>query len=178
MVDPGGFTIQPDPEFPPIQQAGEREMLDGMLDYYRACVAVKVAGLDEPLAHRRLGPSATTVAGLVKHLALVEDSWFTNRVAGHPEPEPWASAPDGDPDWEFNSAGDDRLIDLVELYRAACERSRAITTGLSLDIVTALPGPRQWTLRYVLVHLIEETARHLGHLDILRELLDGTIGEP
>jgi hypothetical protein len=115
----------------------------------------------------------------VKHLALVEDSWFTVRFAGHPEPEDWAEADfDVDPDWEFHTALDEPLDDLVALYEAACERSRQAAAGRELDDVGAVErrdGP--FTLRFALVHMLEETARHLGHLDILRELLDGSTGE-
>ena len=124
------------------------------------------------------GPSATSVAGLLKHLALVEDSWFTHRFAGEAEPEPWASVDwDADPDWDFHSAAADPLDDLVELYRRACERSRAVAARHALDDVGVDTSRYEFTLRFILVHLLEETARHLGHLDILIELLTGTTGE-
>lgn len=161
-----------------IRTAGEREMLEMMLDWYRDAVLRKVDGVDAELARTSPLRSGTTIAGLLKHLALVEDSWFHDRFAGRPEPEPWASAPwDDDIDWEFNSARADDLGDLVELYRAACERSRAAAEDRQLDDGAAAAGTRPFTLRYAFVHLIEETARHLGHLDILREYLDGSTGE-
>jgi hypothetical protein len=166
-------------EYPPIHTGDERSVLEGMLDWYREGVIVKVADLAPADARRSPVRSGTTIAGLVKHLALVEDSWFTHRFAGLPEPEPWASAPwDDDRDWEFHSAVDDDLADVVALYRAACERSRSVAAGRDLDDLAAVEARgRPFRLRFALVHLIEETARHLGHLDILREALDGTTGE-
>lgn len=163
--------------FPAVRDADERRLLTGLLDWYREGVAAKVGGLRDEQARRRLVGSPTTVIGVVKHLALVEDSWFAHRFAGGTEPEPWASAPfDVDPDWEFHSALDDRLADVLALYGAACERSRAVCADAELDD-RSRGEERPFTLRFVLVHLIEETARHLGHLDILRELTDGATGE-
>jgi len=152
-------------------------MLLEMLDWYRGGVVAKVAGLSEDGARRRLVASDTTIIGLIKHLALVEDSWCDGRFAGNPEPPVWADAPfDADPDWEFHSAVDEPLADVVALYEAACERSKASYGDADLDDVSR-NSERPFTLRYALVHLIEETARHLGHLDVLRELTDGVTGE-
>ncbi len=157
--------------------APERQMLESMLEWYRQAVLRKVDGIDPHVARTSPLRSGTTIAGLVKHLALVEDSWFHGRFAGQAEPEPWASAPwDDDRDWEFHSANDDDLADVVELYRAACDRSRAAAAGHDLDEPAASTS-RPFTLRFALLHLLEETARHLGHIDILREYLDGSTGE-
>ena len=122
--------------------------------------------------------SGTTIAGLLKHLALVEDSWFDDTL---PRQSPKASrgrrAPwDDDRDWEFHSAVDDSVDELVALYEQACDRSRAAAAGQPLDAAAANTS-RPFNLRFAYVHLIEETARHLGHIDILREYLDGTTGE-
>ena len=163
---------------PPIHTADERAMLTGMLDWYREGVLRKVEGMSQADATTSPLRSGTTVAGLVKHLALVEDSWFTHGLAQQPEPEPWASAPfDDDPDWEFRSANSEPLGDSVELYRTACERSRAVTAAHELDATATNTRGRVFSHRFVLLHLVEETARHLGHLDALRELADGTTGE-
>lgn len=157
--------------------ADERQMLENMLEWYREAVFRKVDGIDARVARTSPLRSGTTVAGLVKHLALVEDSWFHVRFAGGAEPDPWASAPwEDDNDWEFHSAVDDDLADVVELYRAACDRSRAAAAGRGLDELS-VDADRQLALRFAFVHLIEETARHLGHMDILREYLDGSTGE-
>jgi hypothetical protein len=149
-----------------------------MLDWYRAAVVRKLAGITATAARTSPLRSGTTVVGLVKHLALVEDSWFTERFAGVAELEPWSSAPwDDDHDWEFHSAADDDLADVIELYRASCERSRAAASAHDLDDPASAGGSRPFVLRFAYLHLIEETARHLGHMDILREYLDGTTGE-
>ena len=144
LADPEGneFTVEPSPaergldaavdraeqEFPPgIHTASEPEMLAGMLDWYRAAVVRKVEGISHATARTSPVRSGTTIAGLLKHLALVEDSWFDDRFAGSPEPEPWASAPwDDDRDWEFHSAVEDPMEELVALYETSCDRSRRV----------------------------------------------------
>ena len=168
-----------DQDFPErMRTADERDMLDDMLDWYREAVLRKVSSVDSRVARSTPLRSGTTIAGLVKHLALVEDSWFHDRFAGRPEAEPWASAPwDDDADWDFHSALGDEFADVVDLYRAACARSRSATADRGLDEPAAAAGSRPFNLRFAYVHLIEETARHLGHLDILREYLDGSTGE-
>ncbi len=163
---------------PAIHAADERTTLTAMLDWYREGVALKIEGMDQQAATTSALRSGTTAAGLVKHLALVEDSWFTDRLAGRGDPEPWASAPfDDDHDWEFHSANHEPLADVVDLYATACERSRAVTADLDLGDTAVDETGRTISLRFVLVHLVEETARHLGHLDVLRELADGRTGE-
>ena len=166
-----------EPEF----DADERTMLTGFLDYHRATLRWKVSGLTQEQMARTTAASELTLAGLVKHLALVEDSWFTERFAGLPEPEPWVGVNwDADRDWELHSAVHDSPEDLLALYDAACARSRAIT-----DAATSLDEHHRgegWdrgplTLRWILVHMIEETARHNGHADLLREAIDGVTGE-
>ncbi|MCW2615504.1 MAG: DinB family protein [Frankiales bacterium] len=165
-------------ELPPIHAADERAMLAGRLDWYRAGVVAKVAGLAQEHATRSPLRSGTTPAGLVKHLALVEDSWFTHGLAQQPEPQPWAGAPfDDDPDWEFHSAADEPLAETVALYETACARSREVASVHDLGHSATNARGRVFTLRWVLLHLVEETARHLGHLDVLCELADGRTGE-
>jgi hypothetical protein len=163
---------------PPIHAADERTMLTQMLDWYREGVVLKLAGVSQAHASATPLPSDTSIAGLVKHLALVEDGWFTDEFAGRPLPEPWAGVDwEADPNWEFHTAVSAPIADLVALYEAACERSRAVTAEADLDQIGARTERHEFTLRFALLHLIEETARHLGHLDILREQLDGTTGE-
>ncbi len=122
--------------------------------------------------------SASSIAGLVKHLALVEDSWFAPDLAGLP-PADWYADVDweADPDWEFHTAVDEPIAEVLAVYEQACRRAREIATSRDLDDIGADTSRREFTLRFVYVHMIEETARHLGHLDVLRELLDGTTGE-
>ncbi|MCU1693258.1 MAG: hypothetical protein JWM64_2349 [Frankiales bacterium] len=163
-------------DYPRVHTAGEREALTALLDWYREGVLAKVEGMTDADALASPLRSGTSAAGLVKHLAYVEDAWATERLAGQPAPEPWAGAPfDDDPDWEFHSPVD--LAEPVALYRAACARTRAVTEQRALDDTAVDEGGRTISLRFVLLHLLEETARHLGHLDVLRELADGVTGE-
>ncbi len=165
---------------PGIRTSDERTMLIGMLDWYRAGVLNKVAGAAQDVVAARPGRSETSIGGVLKHLAAVEDGWFTIVFAGQPAPAPWDAIDwDSDPNWEWRTGGEDPLADTVALYEAACARSRAVTAAHSLDDIGADTETKRepFTLRWVLVHLLEETARHLGHMDILREQLDGTTGE-
>jgi len=156
-------------------------MLVAYLDSQREAVLAKTDGL----AHEQLvvahPPSALTLAGLLYHLALVEETWMEVRFAGLPEREPWSSVDwDADPDWEFQAALTLEPDDLTARYREACERSRrVVTTASGPDQLSARPrrDGRHFSLRWVLLHLIEETARHAGHADILREAIDGSVGE-
>ncbi len=167
---------------PPLQ-TDELTMLVAFLDYHRATLEWKVEGLTDDQVHEApLPSSALTLAGLVKHLALVEDCWFPDRFAGLGESEPWASAPfDEDPDWEFHTAVDDSVDDLLGLYRAACDRSRAVVAAAGslddLSVATSRGTDEHFSLRWILLHMIEETARHNGHADLLREAIDGATGE-
>lgn len=166
----------------PGLRTDERTTLVEFLEYQRATLLMKVDGLDKEQLGRRLPPSLLTLAGLVKHLALVEDSWMHHRMLGQPLPEPWASAPFVDsPDWELDSAVEDEPDHVRSLYLDACERSRAVLASFeSLGSESAIPNRRTgepFSLRWVLVHLIEETARHNGHADLLRESIDGSTGE-
>jgi uncharacterized damage-inducible protein DinB len=165
----------------PDVDADERTSLTQVLDYHRATLLGKVAGLDAAALDRRLDPSTLTLGGLLKHLALNEDTWFTERFAGAPALAPWDTAPwDEDPDWEFSTARNDEPEALRDLYRAACERSRTVAAAAdSLDALSVWVDRegRRWSLRAILLHLIEETARHNGHADLLRQAVDGSTGE-
>lgn len=166
----------------PDLQADERTTLLAFLDYHRATFLQKIDGLTAEQMNRRVGASSLTLAGLAKHLALVEDSWFQEDFLGLPMPEPWLSAPfDDDRDWDFHSAVDDSPEHLRLLYQAACDRSRAVVAATpSLDALSVRISPREgkaFSLRWIIVHLIEETARHNGHADLLREAVDGAVGE-
>jgi len=158
--------------------ADERSMLEAMLDWYRAGIVAKVEGVSQWHAAARPLASETSICGLVKHLTLVE-GWFPYDFAGGPVDPAFAGIDwRVDSNWEFRTARDEPIEDLVAAYATACERSRAAVAGRDLDELGANPdGDPPFTLRYVYVHMIEETARHLGHLDILRELLDGTTGD-
>ncbi len=166
----------------PEVRADELTTIVQFLDYHRATMEGRAAGLDARQLAQTLPPSDLTIGSLVKHLALVEDNWFQEVMLGRPLPEPWASAPlDEDRDWDLHSAADDEPADLLRLYRAACDRSRAAVLEVGdLDapsVNESRRGEGPFSLRWILLHLIEETARHNGHADLIRESIDGLTGE-
>jgi len=160
----------------PELNADEPTTLSQFLDQYRRHALARIGRLTERQAHAKPLPATSlTPAGIVKHLAHMEDHWFVARVGGGELPEPWASAPFNDqPDWDFESAANDTTQEIIRLYRDACSRSREITSQLpGLDTTAPRPsfdkGPV--TLRWVMVHMLEETACHVGHLDLLTDAL-------
>ncbi|HEX3425798.1 MAG TPA: DinB family protein [Acidimicrobiales bacterium] len=166
----------------PQNAADERTTLSEFLDYERQTLLLKAEGLDQEQLGRRIPTSELTLAGLVKHLALVEDNWIQVRFLGRPEADvqPWGDVDwDADWDWEFHSATADPPDELRALYAAACDRTRAVITTTDLSALSVQRDNRgqPWSLRWIVVHLIEETARHNGHADLLREAIDGEVGE-
>ena len=165
----------------PDDHADELTMLGQYLDYQRATLVARASGVDEAGWRATVGASALTLAGLVKHMALVEDSWFQEKMAGEDEREPWASAPwDDDPDWEFHTAPDEDPAAVLALYAEACERSRATVARIGdpgAEAAQVTRRGRRPTLRWVMLHMLEETARHNGHADLIRESVDGVTGE-
>lgn len=165
----------------PPAQADELSTFSAFLDFQRATLLGKCEGLTDEQLRTTLAPSPLTLAGLLKHAALDEDSWFSQRFAGEPERAPWVGVDwDADPDWEFHSALDEPGEQLRALYQEACARSRAVVAaagdGSALSVVPLRDGGA-FSLRWVLGHMIEETARHNGHADFLREAIDGVTGE-
>lgn len=163
---------------PPVA-AGEAATVVGFLDLLRETVALKTAGLDADQLRAAHPPSAMTLGGMLKHLAFVEDHWVGQVLLGRPPSPPWDTAPwEDDPDWDWHSAADDDAAALRSLWRSAVERSRA---DLPLDDLGRLSAVERHgervSVRYVLVHLVEEYGRHAGHADLLREALDGATGE-
>jgi uncharacterized damage-inducible protein DinB len=170
----------------PPQDAGEIATLLGFLDYQRATLEWKCRGLSDDQLRVALPPTSMTLGALLKHLAYVEDYWFTEVISGEPAPEPWASADtEAEPDWEWHSAVDDSGADLRALWAERVARSRTVVESrLSQGEGTALSethsawgGQGRASLRWVLVHMIEEYARHNGHSDLIRESIDGQTGE-
>ena len=165
----------------PPATGGELEQLTGFLDYQRETVLRKAEGLDAAQLRQALPPSSLTLAGLLNHLALVEDSWFRERFAGLPEQDSWAGVDwQADPDFEFRTALELEPDELRQRYRDAIARSTEVVAAAEgLDQLGAQPWPdgTRWNLRWVLIHMIEETARHAGHADLLREAIDGEVGE-
>ncbi|MEV6417362.1 DinB family protein [Kribbella sp. NPDC051718] len=171
----GISEVEPVERSHPLQAADERAALNSMLDFLRATVVNKVAGLtDEQASTHSVPASALTPAGLVKHLTGTERFWFAIDFAAQDIEWPW---PDDNPHGAFALSPDDTLASLVAAYQAECARSRAVVAAApSLDDL-AQGKDMTFNLRYALTHMIEETARHLGHLDLLRESLDGTTGQ-
>lgn len=153
-----------------VAAAGERPVLETFLDLYRDAVVRKVTGVSDEDARRRLVPSLTTLGGLLRHLRYVETEWFGQVLAGHDADQP--PGPDGD----FQVGPADTVATLVADYERACAASREVAATMGLDDTVAHERLGRVSLRWVYVHLVEETARHAGHADILRELLDGSTG--
>lgn len=165
----------------PVPDGSELGMLSQYLDYQRDTMLSKTDGLTHEQLTQKHPPSELTLAGLLYHLALVEEDWMEVRFAGLAEREPWGSADwEADSDWEFHTPGLLEPVELESRYREACDRSREVvskSTGSDQLSVKALSDGSYFSLRWVLLHLIEETARHAGHADLLREAIDGTVGE-
>ncbi|WP_229403560.1 DinB family protein [Micromonospora okii] len=165
-----------DPTLGPVlaRTGDERAVLESFLDFHRATVSRKLAGLSDADARRRLVPSLTTLAGLVKHLTLVERNWFPFLLA--PEPGDAYMTSEEEAEASFALDDSDTVESLVIDYERACVRSREIAARFDLDHVVPHPQLGEVSLRWILTHMVEETARHAGHADILRELTDGSTG--
>ncbi|MFD9902870.1 DinB family protein [Streptomyces sp. NPDC059063] len=151
---------------PPWTGADEKATLKGFLDYLRNAVADKVAGAPEPQVRTGQVPSGTSLLGLLKHLASVERLYFLGEDAGQ-----WSAT--------MRPSAEDTVDGVLADYRKTVERANRVIDGWT-DL--ALPAPRPPrrgaapSMRWVLVHMIEETGRHAGHADILREQIDGSTG--
>jgi uncharacterized damage-inducible protein DinB len=168
---------------PPVA-GDETATLLGSLERQRATLAWKCGGLDAAGLGASLKPSAITLGGLLKHLALVEDEYFSRRLLGRELGPPWDTVDwDADPDWEWHSAAEDTPDQLMSLWQDAVARSRSAveealaSAGLEQLIRHTWPDGRTPSLRRLLIDLIEEYARHVGHADLIRESVDGLVGE-
>ena len=165
----------------PDKTGPERVQLRQYLDYQRDTVLMKAEGLSRAQLAQQLPPSRLSLAGLLYHLALVEESWLEMRFADLPERDPWIGVDwESDPDWEFRTATEMDPDQVRQRYRDAIERSNAVydaADGLGQLSAHPLRDGRYFDLRWVTLHLIEETARHAGHADLLREAVDGQTGE-
>lgn len=161
---------------PPIV-AAEREMLDSWLEFHRATLAWKCEGLtDDQLRKQSVPPSAISLLGLVRHMAEVERGWFRQVLAGEGVPDLYVTPQDRDAD--FNDAATADVAASFADWRAECELARkAAAAAPSLDVLAAEPASSgRVSLRWIMVHMIEEYARHNGHADLLRERIDGSTG--
>ena len=153
----------------------EKAVLGGMLDHYRSVLLQICSGLTEEELRKPMVPSGTSLLGIVKHLAFVERGWFQEHVAN--EPFDWPFDPIADPDGDWRIEDDETAEQIFQLYRDSCEKSRQVLAAASLDDVSELPRRRaDYNVRWILCHMLEETARHAGHADILREMIDNKIG--
>jgi hypothetical protein len=162
----------------------EAEHLVGALDRLRTTFRWKVDDLDPAGLRTQVGASSLTLGGLLKHLALVEDHSFSTKLSGQPLGAPWDAADwDSDQDWEFTSAANDTPQQLYTLWDGAVERSRArldaalADGGLDQLVHGSAPDGPQASLRRLVCDLIEEYGRHTGHADLIREAVDGRVGE-
>jgi uncharacterized damage-inducible protein DinB len=168
----------------PPEAADEISTLLGFLDFHRATLAWKCAGLDAAGLGATVGASTMTLGGILKHMAYVENWWFSESLLGRPAGEPWESVDwKADRDWEWHSAASDTPEQLRALWEDTVERSRAAVAEAAADGGLDRLAARGWSdgrtpsLRWILVHMIEEYARHNGHADLIRESVDGETGE-
>jgi uncharacterized damage-inducible protein DinB len=168
---------------PPLA-GDEAATLLGFLDYQRATLAWKCAGLDTAGLNATVGVSTMTLGGLLKHMALVESDWFSRWLHARDQQPPWNAIDwKADPDWEWRTAADDLPDELRTLWQDAVDQSRSLVAGALASGGLEQLAQRKWpdgrapSLRWILCHMIEEYARHNGHADLLRESVDGETGE-
>ena len=169
---------------PPLQ-GDEATILFGFLEFHRATLAWKCGGLDRAGLSATTASTAMSLGGLLKHMAYVEDIWFSRRLLGRDPAPPWDTVDwEADRDWEWHTAAQDPPEHLFGLWQGAVERSRAAAAEAmadgGLDQVAAVVDRHHGVapnLRWIVVHMIEEYARHNGHADLLREAVDGAVGE-
>jgi hypothetical protein len=172
-----------DPPWEPPLAGTEVEQLVGALDRLRTTFRWKADGLDAAGMRARVGASSLTLGGLLKHLAFVEDYLFTTKLTGERVGAPWDFSEWDDEDWPFTSAAQDTPDELYGLWEGAVERSRArletalVDGGLDQLAHVSTPDGRHASLRRLVCDLIEEYGRHTGHADLLREAVDGRVGE-
>jgi uncharacterized damage-inducible protein DinB len=177
MSEQPGYPLAAPARRLPPPEAAEREMLTSFLDFQRATLAVKCAGLTAgQLRARPVPPSALSLLGLVRHLAEVERNWFRPVFEG--EPMAAIFSPGFDPEPAFAEADVANVAEAFRRWESECAHSRELTAAaVTLDLSGERDGQGTYTLRWILIHLIEEYARHNGHADLIRERLDGVTGQ-
>ncbi len=158
----------------PDSTGSERQVLEAFLDFHRQVLVSKVDGISENEARHRRVPSKTTLTGLIKHMIGVERGWFQEVLAGRRPEDIGPNVGGGDESWDL--AENETVSSLIKEYEQTCEQSRQTAARFALDDAVPEPDMGQVSLRWVYVHMIEETARHVGHADILREQTDGAAG--
>lgn len=170
-----------DPRVEPPPVGDERTLLMAFLGWQRATVALKCGGLDPTdLARRAVPPSTMSLLGLVRHMADVERSWFRRMMSGEDAPSLYRSKTDPDGDFEGATADPAAVEQAWSAWRTEVEFADAfVASAADLNVTGARDDPWRgpMSLRWVLIHMIEEYARHLGHADLLRERIDGALGQ-
>jgi uncharacterized damage-inducible protein DinB len=168
----------------PPATANELDTLLGFLDFQRATLEWRCLGLGSAGLNATTAASTMTLGGMLKHLAYVEHHWFVRWLRDLEPERPWSGVDwDADEDWDWRSAAQDSPEELLDLWHASVDRSRALVAealvegDLSQLSKRVGPGDERPSLRWILVHMIEEYARHNGHADLLRESIDGETGE-
>ena len=171
---------RPEPE----PAVNEVETLRGFLNYQRATLKWKSEGLAQDQLNVSVASSTVTIGGLLKHMTFVENEWFWRWIGNNDRLEPWLSTDfEKDPDWEFTSAKHDDAETLMANWLASIQLSESIlddclqSGGLDQLAKRKWPNGESPSLRWILVHMIEEYARHNGHADFIREFIDGLVGE-
>jgi uncharacterized damage-inducible protein DinB len=171
---------RPEPE----PAVNEVETLRGFLNYQRATLKWKSEGLAQDQMNVSVAKSTVTIGGLLKHMTFVENEWFWCWIGDNDRLEPWLSTEfERDPDWEFASAVNDNAETLMANWAASIQLSESILDdclqagGLDQLAKRKWPNGESPSLRWILVHMIEEYARHNGHADFIRESIDGSVGE-
>lgn len=168
----------------PGRSASEADTLLGFIDFLRATIEWKCQGLDDEQLRTSVAASSMTLGGLLTHLAYVEDWWCTKVVGELSMPQPWASVDwRADPDWDWHLAATRTGEAVRAFWNERVAASQAIVAARlsadpsALERTYQVHGDDRVSLRWVLTHLIEEYARHCGHADLIREAIDGTVGE-
>ncbi|NBW91397.1 MAG: DinB family protein [Actinobacteria bacterium] len=171
---------RPEPE----PAVGEIDTLLGFLDFQRATLKWKCAGVSASDMSVKIAASSMTLGGLLKHMTFVENEWFVRWLGDNERVEPWRSVDFSvTPDWEWDTAAHDSPEELFAMWETSVELSRSITqkaldtAGLEQLAKRKWPNGESPSLRWILVHMIEEYARHNGHADLIRESIDGATGE-
>jgi len=179
MTDDKGAVLRE----PPVA-GNEVDTLVGALERQRRYIAWKCGNLDAAGLRKTLAPSTLTLGGLLKHLALVEDDVFSVKLYGRDRCAPWNAVDwDADPNWEWRTAAEDSPEQVMSLWQASVERSRALVASALAEGGLDRPAMFRWrdgrtrSLRRLVMDMIEEYARHLGHADLIRESVDGLVGE-
>ena len=172
-VDP-----EDDPRETDTAAKGEKAVLAEYLDHYRMTLEMKCDGLDaEQLARRSVPPSTMSLLGLVRHLAMVEHTWFRRVIGGQPDlPRPFKSDEDRDLDFNGAVADDEVVSEAWETWWREIAHARKVYVDLDLDATVLVHGEAA-EVRDIIVHMVEEYARHVGHADLLRECIDGRTGQ-